>query len=358
MTEDDLHHLEMMGLLPPTWDEAVRPPLEWQQDVDYRARFRGSLLAGAIGDALGRPVEGRSAGTVAAHFAPVRDFRKWHGWRQGPIGTITDDTQLTMVVGDSLLANGEVDPEDLARRMVEWLPIGRGKGLATTAAVERLDEGVPWWYAGVESDGNGAAMRVAPIGLVYATRPDQLRRAAALSAVVTHIGPMAVAGAVAQALAVSLALDSRAGSLDVGAFLEAMAAGIDDVYDPGAPERREGATKTPVRLVEQLRRVPDLLGLSRREAFDRLYNGAFVLESLPAAIWCFLKSPEDAEEVLVTAVSGGRDADTVAAMAGALVGAYLGDSVLPRRWVDELEFADDLVTMADGLASLAGAPMP
>ena len=107
-----------------------------------------------------------------------------------------------MVVGDSLLANGEVAPEDLARRLVAWLPNGRGKGRATTAAVLRLARGVPWWEAGEDSDGNGAAMRVAPIGLAYATRPELLRRGAALDAVVTHRGPMGVAGAVAQAFAV------------------------------------------------------------------------------------------------------------------------------------------------------------
>jgi len=357
MTEDDLQHLDVMGLLPPTWDVAGTVSFEWRRGVDYPARYRGTLLAGAIGDALGRPVEQWPAHDVAARFGRVRDFQKWHGWTKGPIGTITDDTQLTMVVGESLLANGGVAPEDLARRLVNWLPTGRGKGWATTAAVLRLARGVPWWEAGEDSAGNGAAMRVAPIGLAYATRPDQMRREAALSAVVTHTGPMGVAGAVAQGLAVSLALHTPAGSIDAGSFIDAVAAGIDDVFDPGAVERRPDAPRQPVRLVERLREVPELLRLSQRDAFDRLYNGAFILESLPAAMWCFLNSPEDAEEVLVSAASAGRDADTVAAMAGALVGAYLGDTVLPRRWVDELEFADELLAMADGLASLAGAPM-
>ena len=145
-----------------------------------------------------------------------------------------------MIVGDCLLANGEVAAEDLAGGLVAWLPTGRGKGRATSVAVRWLTDGLPWWEAGEHSDGNGAAMRVAPIGLAYATRPEKLRRAAALSAVVTHRGAMAVAGAVAQALAVALALHSPAGSLDAGTFIDTVAASIDDLPDPGAPERRAG----------------------------------------------------------------------------------------------------------------------
>jgi ADP-ribosyl-[dinitrogen reductase] hydrolase len=98
------------------------------------------------------------------------------------------------------------------------------------------------------------------------------------------------------------------------------------------------------------------LDLPPRQAFDRLYNGAFILESLPAALWSFLRSPEDPEEVLVTAASGGHDADTVAAMAGNLVGAYLGEAALPGRWLADLEFAAELRATADQLWALAGAP--
>jgi ADP-ribosylglycohydrolase len=355
MDEQALGRLAEMGLLPPQWNTA-RGSVGWAEGIDYADRYRGALLGGGIGDALGRPVETRSAAEVARRFGRVTDFYPWSGWVSGPKGTITDDTQLTILVAESLLEHGEVDPSDLGRRLIQWLPYGRGKGLATTAAVLRLTSGMSWCEAGEPSDGNGAAMRVAPVGMAFATDPDRLRRAAALSAVVTHVGPMAVAGAVAQALAVARLLLTPEGRLDPVEFADALGSAIEDLYDPGAPERRPGTAGTLVRLASRIREIGGLLSLSPPQAFDRLYNGAFVLESLPAALWCFLRSPDDPEEVIITAASGGRDADTVAAMAGTLAGAYQGETHLPERWLADLEFASELRGLADGLSLLAQAP--
>jgi ADP-ribosylglycohydrolase len=356
MDEDSLRRISNVSLTPPTWGRE-RTQLHWVAGLDYLSRFRGALLGGAIGDALGRPAEGRSAAEVERRFGRLTEFQRWRGWTGGPVGTVTDDTQLTMLVADSLLACREVVPEDLAARLIAWLPEGRGKGMATSEAVRRLADDVPWWEAGELSDGNGAAMRVAPIGLAFSTDFDHLRRVAALSAVVTHVGPMAVAGTVAQAIAVAIALHTPRGHLDPEAFIEALGAAIDDLHDPGARERRPSAGES-VRLVTRLRELPSLLGLSPPQAFERLYNGAFILESLPSALWCFLRSPEDAEQVLITAANGGHDADTVAAMAGNLVGAYLGEGALPERWLNDLEFASKLRATADDLWVLAGAPEP
>lgn len=321
--------------------------------ADYPAKYRGSLLAGAIGDALGRPVEGEPPSAIRARHGVVRDFRRWRGWKGGPIGTITDDTQLTMVVADSLIQKGCFDPADLANRLVEWLPHGRGKGRATTGAVLRLTSGTPWHEAGTPSAGNGAAMRVAPLGLFHPLDLANLRIDAALSAVVTHADPMAVVSAVAQAFSVAYLLHISPGSLDIPAYFAGLRKTIGDLHDPGARERRPEAGPERVRLADRLAEVQAMLDMPPKEAFHRLYNGAFVLESLPAALWCFLSAPDDPEQVLVTAVNAGYDADTVAAMAGNLVGAYLGDSALPERWLTELEFADELRTIAARLYDLS-----
>ena len=348
MDDARFDRLAAMALRPPRRAADARHP--GAPDSAVRDRYRGALLAGAAGDALGRPMEGRTNRTGRR----VTEFERWRGWAGGPTGTITDDTQLTMAVAECLLVHGAVDPDDLARRLVAWLPEGRGKGQATVEAVTRLSDGTPWWEAGAASDGNGAAMRVAPIGLAFPHDHGRLRDEAALSAVVTHSSPMAVAGAVVQALAVALAVRAPSGDLDPDAFVAALVAGTADLHDPGAPERRPEADGTPVRLVDRIAEVPSLLHLPPDEAFDRLYNGAFVLESLPSALWCFLRSPDDVEQVLVTAASGGHDADTVAAMAGNLAGAHVGVSGIPARWLGDLEFADELTAMADGLADLAG----
>jgi len=320
--------------------------------VDYPSAYRGTLLGVAIGDALGRPVERRPPAVVKQRFGVLRDFQPWHGWQGGPRGTITDDTQMTMCLARSIVARGGLDPEDLAGRFADWLDYGRGKGQACTEACLNLRAGMPWWQAGVPSAGNGAAMRAAPIGLLHPRSPEGIRRDGALSAVITHADGMAVASAVAVGFLVAYLLHRPAGTLDTEDLLRNLAAVLGDVPDPGHPERREGADDRPVRLASRLAEVPGLLHLDRDEAFAYLHNGAFVLESLPAALWCFLKSPEDAEEAVVLAANGGYDADTVAAMTGALSGAYLGEDAWPKRWVEDLEYAEELRSLAEGLAEI------
>ena len=94
--------------------------------------------------------------------------------------------------------------------------------------------------------------------------------------------------------------------------------------------------------------LPEYLAVGRAPFAD-WHNGAYVLESLPCARWCFLASPEDIEQTLFTAVDAGHDADTVAAMACTVSGAYHGYAKLPKRLVEGLEFHDHLVDLADEL---------
>lgn len=202
-------------------------------------------------------------------------------------------------------------------------------------------------------------MRAAPVGLAYRDDLDRLRRVAAISAVVTHAHPMAVAATVAQAWLVARPAVTAPGTLDADDLLADLSGVLADVHDPGEPECKPDADGRRVRLAERLAEVGDHLDDDPGEAFEFSYNGAFVLESLPSALWCFLRSPEDPEQVLMTAANGGRDADTVAAMAGNLVGAYLGDSALPERWRgDDLEDGERLRALADGLFDRAGRVVP
>lgn len=147
------------------------------ESADLADRCRGSLVWGATGDALGRPTEAKSWDLIRRLWSPdgVTEFQPWHGWQSGPIGTWTDDTQLTIEVAKTILeSDGHVDPRLLSEKRRAWLPHGRGKGRATTSAILAMDAGAPWWEAGpsVASAGNGAAMRAAPVGLAWSMAPD------------------------------------------------------------------------------------------------------------------------------------------------------------------------------------------
>lgn len=334
------------------------------ESADLADRFRGSLLWGATGDALGRPTESRSWEAIRRRWGPdgVTEFQPWRGWQSGPIGTWTDDTQLTIEVAETILeSDGHVDPERLAERLRAWLPHGRGKGRATTSAIQAMDGGAPWWEAGpsVDSAGNGAAMRAAPVGLAWSLAPDagQLVREAVISALPTHAHRVGVAGAVAIAAGVALCIRDGGRAIEPERFLAFVADAVVGIEMEPTPLRSDPTTA--VTLHDRILEVGSLLDVEPREVFcDRFWSGAFALESVPAALYCFLRYPERPDEVIITAANAGHDTDTIASMAGNLVGAHVGASRLRDEhadWWDQLEGREELIGLADGLLDVAVA---
>jgi len=303
-----------------------------------------------IGDALGREVEGWSAATIHDVYGTLRDYVL-----RAPsvVAEITDDTSLTVATAQSIVEHGRLDPGDVAHRFSAWRPVARGIGGATHTAIKGFDRGLPWWRAGVESAGNGTAMRIGPIGLLHLVDVDALRRDAALAAVITHTDQMAIAAAIAQSWAVSYLLHTEPGFLDVGDFIAGLGEVLEDVVDSGHPDVAD-LSGPPVQLRTRLLALADRLDAPTKDLLAFTGSSGFVLESLPAAMACFLRSTLDPEEVLVSAVNAGEDTDTVAAMAGALIGAYLGESVFPTRWLGPLEYIDGLEGLGDRLFEMSG----
>jgi ADP-ribosyl-[dinitrogen reductase] hydrolase len=340
----------------PLWPGALVEDRE-----DLPDRFRGALLWGAVGDALGRSTEARSWEAIRRRWGPqgVTTYQPWRGWQDGPIGTWTDDTQLTIEVAETILeSGGHVDPERLSERLRAWLPHGRGKGRATTSAILAMEAGVPWWEAGpaVDSAGNGAAMRAAPVGLAWSMAPDAgpLGREAVLSALPTHAHPVGVAGAVAIAAGVALCIRNGGVVIEPHRFLAFVADAVAGIETEPTPLRSDPAAA--VTLHQRILEVGSLLDVEPRDVFAHFWSGAFALESVPAALYCFLRSPERPGEVLLIAANAGHDTDTIASMAGNLVGAHVGANRLRAEhaeWWDELEGRDELIDLADGLLEVA-----
>jgi ADP-ribosyl-[dinitrogen reductase] hydrolase len=342
----------------PPWPGALLEDREELPD-----RFSGALLWGAAGDALGRPTESRSWEAIRQYWGPqgVTTYQPWRGWQSGPVGTWTDDTQLTIEVAETILeSGGHVNPERLSERLRAWLPHGRGKGRATTDAILAMDARAPWWEAGpsVASAGNGAAMRAAPVGLACSLGPDAglLVREAVISALPTHAHPVGVAGAVAIAAGVSLCIRNGGRPIDPNRFLAFVADAVAGIETE--PTRLRSDPTTAVTLHHRILEAGSLLDVEPREVFAHFWSGAFALESVPAAFYCFLRSPEDPGEVVLTAANAGHDTDTIASMAGNLVGAHVGANRLRdehAEWWDELEGRDELIRLADGLLDVAVA---
>lgn len=316
-------------------------------------RIQGCLIGGALGDAMGRSVEGERPPKKEW----VQTYKKWHGWRSGPIGTITDDTQLTMWLAESLIDNSGVNPEDLADRFSrEYI---RGIGKATREFLHKYKvQKLPLAECGIDSAGNGAAMRAAPIGIFFERKPAELINAAAAQAAITHRNSMAIASSIIVAMIIALLMDEGPGDLlSLRAridFCSKLAGYIKGVEDKDRFTTRDRNVREDNLYNRISNAIPELLAkdASPMEVNELFWSGAYVLESLPFALYCFLRTPSDFSRTLFDAVNYSKDSDTVAAMACSMSGALNGIQAIDTHFIEELEFKERLTAIADRLAQL------
>jgi ADP-ribosylglycohydrolase/predicted esterase len=308
--------------------------------VQLMLRFAGCMAGQALADALGMWVEGSLPAESEAFVRDVIRAGKVESLpaKIFPFGQYTDDTQLARELLQSLIERGQVDPEDFARRLVTLYREDGivGIGTATRDAIRKLQKGIPWSQAGSPAPraGNGAAMRAAPIGLAYRGKLKRLKEAAELQSHVTHLDPRSVAGAVAIATAVSLALEGN--PIVPAAFCEGIA-GTCESLDPvlaGALRR------LPAWLDTDPKDAASIVGLTAFEDDGQGFRGipGFVTGSVLWSLYCFLKYPDNYLDAVCTAISAGGDTDTTAAMTGAISGARLGLDAIPS---DLVAFVND-----------------
>jgi len=305
--------------------------------TQLQAKFRGTLLGGAVGDALGAPFEGlrTSAGTLSSHLDP-----------EGSVLRYTDDTHMTLGMAESLVACGGFDGAHMAAHFARnyaaepW----RGYGDGPPQVFRLLAAGVPWeqagrrLFGGAGSFGNGAAMRVAPAALFAFGDPASVAPLARLTSVLTHTHPLAIEGAVLQATALSyLLLQPPDRPVDCARFLDFL----------------RGRAQEP-EYTQKLGRIEALLAVGTSDAVvQQLGTGVAAHESVLTALYAFLRSPGSFSEVITYAVSLGGDTDTIASMAGALVGAYRGEAAIPAPARERVEGATTVRALADALLALA-----
>jgi poly(ADP-ribose) glycohydrolase ARH3 len=307
-------------------------------------RFAGCLLGVAVGDALGQPVEAFPAERLRREFGEIRDFMPGDPRLPMPLGAgqWTDDTQMMLDIARSIIRCGRVDPADIAREFVadhEAQGI-RFSGFTVKYSLQRLRKGIPWERSGLSDEqtaGNGSAMRVAPVGLLYGQNPEGVVEDARLSSIITHRHPEAVAGAVVVAYLVARA---TAGTLQPNTILDETLAVLG-----------------PCRVADNLRRAQELLDqdVETASALRTLGTTGYVVHTVAAAVYCFLQTPDDFERAVIAAVMGGEDADTTAAVTGAISGAYNGEEAIPSRWREQVERGPEIRALALELLRVATA---
>lgn len=292
----------------------------------------GTLLGLACGDALGRPVEFMSPAAIEREHGTVREMLGY-GTHGQPAGTITDDTEMALCIARSLDERERFDPEDVARRFVEWYDGGPFDiGVMTASAIRLLEQGLAWDEAGQRvrersheggNAGNGSVMRCAPHAVAYADDPEALDRASRQSSQITHADPRCTAGCAVLNATIAGLLDGEADPLD-GAL--------------------STASPIPVELADALAAVPDDV------APADLQNSGYAVTTLQAGLYHGLTA-ESAEAAIVDAVAMGGDTDTIGAVAGAVAGARFGVEALPDRWLADLPCRTELSSLARTLAT-------
>jgi ADP-ribosylglycohydrolase len=333
--------------------------------VDVLERACGALYGLAIGDALGMPTQFLSRSVVRQLYGPSLT-----GFEPGPAsnpissgmpaGSVTDDTQQAVILARTLIdGGGHVDHRQLADRLLAWEVemVGHGSadllGPSTRRALTALNEGAALGDAGRWGDTNGAAMRIAPVGIATPVEPlGVLCRAVEQASILTHGTGIAIAGACAVAAAVSAGLD-----------------GADEVelLDVGIAAAEHGATlghyMAGADVAVRMRWAIDLLtgpvrGRSRSDPLDQLDRlvgtGVATQESVPAAFALVARQWEDPWQACLSAASLGGDADTIAAMVGAMLGARHGQGGFPAMAVKQVDTVNNLgfVVLAPALLSL------
>ncbi|WP_405712882.1 ADP-ribosylglycohydrolase family protein [Streptomyces xanthophaeus] len=282
------------------------------------ARALASLRGLALGDALG-----------SQYFVPVNYPLLKR--RELPSGADpwqwTDDTEMACSVVAVLAVHGRIDQDALADSFAHHHDFDRGYGPAVNRMLRLIREGADWrtlaaeLFNGQGSWGNGAAMRIAPLGAWYADDPEQATHQAEISAYTTHQHREAVCGAMAVAAAAALAA-APAGPPKAADLLDGVIALV--------PRSAVGAGLRRARDMldyGDATTVAAVLGCGRRTSAH---------DTVPFALWSAARSLDDYERAFWTTAQVGGDVDTTCAIVGGVLGAR-GDAVLPAAWLARTE---------------------
>ena len=335
-----------------------------------RAHFSGCLLGGAVGDALGAPVEFLSIDEIRARYSAggIADYHCAYG-RQG---AITDDTQMTLFTAEGLLRadvrwhhKGICHPASVIHHAyVRWLHT-QGDRSRSPLSRDQMDG----WLIGVDglharrapgntclsalrgatmgtvdrplnnSKGCGGVMRVAPIGLV--AKDDEAAFALGCeAAAITHGHPSGYYSAGCFAAVIRNLTEGRT-------LPDAVERTLRIVDSPGNTSGAEcsAAIREAVALWHDVDRVPS------PETIGRMGGGWVGEEALAIALYCALSAQDDFARGVMLAVNHSGDSDSTGAITGNLLGLLLGIDAIPARWLEGLELRDDIEAVATDLYS-------
>ncbi len=279
----------------------------------------GCIFAGAIGDAMGQPFEGKPS--------PV-EFHEYLPW------SITDDTQLTLATCESIIKKGSISPEHIAYELLTWYRKRKitGVGACTLKALRDLDVGGHWALSGTKGEmsaGNGAAMRIAPLAFFLNPTDNNDCRLIRDVCRITHHNEEAYMG--------SLAIISAIHTSSVEVLFSNL---INNLPDSRIRDR-----------IIEIDHLPKNLSIG--DIASRFGASGYVVESVPLALYAACQIPKSSlKEIIKSIIEVGGDTDTIASMAGNIIGAWVGLSEIDNSLVQLLPNVDQLKKTGNDLYML------
>jgi ADP-ribosyl-[dinitrogen reductase] hydrolase len=286
-------------------------------------RARGVMLGLAVGDALGAALEWDHPDQITARYGgPLRDMVASKVWQ---LGEWTDDTAMAIALAESLAERPDYDEGDVLARYLVWSrsdPKDIGAtvrhALARARSPEDARRAAAEWHELTDghSAGNGSLMRTAPIGIRFRTDRGAIERISRAESSLTHHDPLAGDACVLLNLTIAELLVGR---------------------PPPSSSSQVGQV------------AADAEGMTAEQLLEPVQRQiGFVLTALRVAFWAAL-SADTFEQAIVSAANLGGDADTNAAVTGALAGARFGATQIPQRWLEPLLARDHISSLATRL---------
>jgi len=334
------------------------------QSQVIKSKYRGALLGSLLGDCLGAPYEGDEISS-GDRIIIQRYFDKMDNTPyQGPFKKYTDDTAMMKSVAKFLIDKPEPDFKFLAKLFVTefFKEPRRGYGQNVVDVFEKIRNSkyenifkpASEQFDGSGSYGNGGAMRIAPIALYFYDNYENMLSVATEATKITHTNLLAINGALLQCIAINEAFKINSSSaIDYKEFCSRLLSKIKAI------EESDESSAYQVKI----KQILELLGKKYSDDLDdeviyTLGNGISAYESVPTAIYCFLRAQDEIPGIetdnvfrrtIQYAITLGGDTDTIACMAGAIAGAHLGDESISKGLQQNCEKFEEIIKLADDL---------
>ncbi|MEL6696564.1 MAG: ADP-ribosylglycohydrolase family protein [Bacteroidota bacterium] len=291
-----------------------------------------SLRGVAIGDAFGESFFGETDRIL--HLIQQRKMPDT-SWE------FTDDTVMAIAVYDQLKLNQTIHQDQLAQAFAtnQEQDINRGYGATARRILREIGEGGDWKeiaqgvFEGMGSMGNGASMRVSPIGAFFYDDLDRVKALAIQSAEITHTHLEGITGAIAVAIGTAIATEMKAKNetMEPNEFIQRI---VDTLPDSDTKSKIQKAMRVPY--TYHIETVKSVLG-----------NGSKITaqDTVPFAIWCAAHNLTNFEASLWKAVSILGDRDTICAIVGGITIMSTDEKHIPKAWTQSVEDVDTSVFM-------------